>query len=274
MSPSTSFAAPARRLCSTGGVVFRSSARAALAAVLGAGLGLLFAGCAGEPRFAEGNNGPAMNAYAEADGLTPEAPPPPPFELPPYRPLPTPPEPPQAEVARVPAGWNVPGRNRAWQYIVIHHSATPEGSVTEFNKLHRAQGWDEMGYHFLIGNGSGTPDGAVEVGGRWLKQKHGAHAKTPDNRFNDFGIGICLVGNFENSQPSRKQMQSLATLVAFLMQKYDLPASVVIGHQDATHRTACPGRNLETQIAGVRQLAARAVANGYAADPAVTASAH
>ena len=61
--------------------------------------------------------------------------------------------------------------------------------------------WDELGYHFVIGNGTHTGDGQVEVGSRWGKQKHGAHCKTPDNYYNDHGIGICLVGNFENSNP-------------------------------------------------------------------------
>ena len=32
-----------------------------------------------------------------------------------------------------------------------------------------------------IGNGSDTVDGQIEVGSRWVKQKVGAHAKTPDN---------------------------------------------------------------------------------------------
>src|SRR5690606_32161137 len=79
---------------------------------------------------------------------------------------------------RVPAGWNARAAGRKWQWIVIHHSATPTGGAVEFDKLHReTNGWDELGYHFVIGNGTNTKDGMVEVGPRWVKQKHGAHAK-------------------------------------------------------------------------------------------------
>ncbi len=162
---------------------------------------------------------------------------------------------------RVPAAWVPRYRERPWQYIVIHHSATHGGGAAEFDKGHRANGWDELGYHFVIGNGTDTPSGTVEVGTRWPKQKHGAHAKTPDNRFNDYGIGVCLVGHFDNERPSAEQLQSLATLVAFLMHRYDIPANRVIGHGD-TKPTACPGRALYAQLPAVRRVAANAVARG------------
>jgi N-acetyl-anhydromuramyl-L-alanine amidase AmpD len=125
---------------------------------------------------------------------------------------------------------------------VIHHSATSNGSAAKFDRDHRAKGWDELGYHFVIGNGNGSGNGQVEVGSRWPRQKWGAHAKTPDNRFNEYGIGICLVGNFDVSRPTPQQQQSLARLVAYLMQTYNIPADRVIGHRDAKS-TACPGRN-------------------------------
>ena len=62
----------------------------------------------------------------------------------------------------------------------------------------------------MIGNGSQSGDGQVEIGPRWVKQKYGAHCKTDDHFYNEHGIGICLVGNFNNHQPDAKQMQSLA----------------------------------------------------------------
>lgn len=142
----------------------------------------------------------------------------------------------------VPRGWIPSARPNAWRWIVIHHSATSNGSAAKFDRDHRAKGWDELGYHFVIGNGNGSGNGQVEVGSRWPRQKWGAHAKTPDNRFNEYGIGICLVGNFDVSRPTPQQQQSLARLVAYLMQTYNIPADRVIGHRDAKS-TACPGRN-------------------------------
>jgi len=99
---------------------------------------------------------------------------------------------------------------------VVHHSATATGGAVAFDKYHReVNGWDELGYDFVIGNGTDTPDGYVEVGSRWRKQKTGAHCKTADNYFNEHGIGICLVGDFTRTSPTPRQMASLVRLTRF-----------------------------------------------------------
>jgi len=169
-------------------------------------------------------------------------------------PMPTAPVATPGRGAVVPAAWIPPrdAERRSWKWIVIHHSATPSGSAAKFDKEHRAKGWDELGYHFVIGNGTMSGDGVVEVGPRWPKQKWGAHAKTPGNEYNDFGIGICLVGNFDVQRPTSAQQQSLAKLVAYLMKTYNIPADRVIAH-GSTKATDCPGRNIS--IAAVRKSA-------------------
>jgi hypothetical protein len=161
-----------------------------------------------------------------------------------------------SERAWVPA---VPARQ--WKWIVIHHSATPSGSAAVFDKMHRQKGWDELGYHFVIGNGTDSGNGQIEVGSRWPKQKWGAHAKTADNRFNDYGIGICLVGNFDVERPTQQQLRSLARLTAYLMRTYHIPPDRVLGHRD-TKPTDCPGRNLN--IAAVRRTATQMLASADA----------
>jgi N-acetyl-anhydromuramyl-L-alanine amidase AmpD len=138
--------------------------------------------------------------------------------------------------------WNPSGPERPWQFIVIHHSATPTGSAAEFDVMHRAKGWDELGYHFVIGNGTGSGDGQVEVGGRWRKQKHGAHCKVAGHpEYNDVGIGICLAGNFDETYPSEAQMASLARLVRYLMDRYGVSRSHIYGHGQLKP-TDCPGK--------------------------------
>jgi len=156
----------------------------------------------------------------------------------------------------VPQEWliNVPANQ--WHYIVIHHSATPTGNAASFDRMHKAKGWDELGYHFVIGNGTMSGDGQIEVGPRWSKQKWGAHAKTPDQRYNQYGIGICLVGNFDIERPTRAQMESVARLVGYLMKTYRIPASCVVAHSE-TKATECPGRHMS--VAEVRKLAGRLV---------------
>jgi N-acetyl-anhydromuramyl-L-alanine amidase AmpD len=128
-----------------------------------------------------------------------------------------------------------------------------------FDRMHKQKGWDELGYHFVIGNGTDSGNGRVEVGARWPKQKWGAHAKTPDNEYNDYGIGVCLVGNFDIERPTPQQMQSLAKLTAYLMKTYRIPSSRVLGHADTGRATQCPGRNLN--IAQVKRMAAQVLAD-------------
>jgi hypothetical protein len=165
---------------------------------------------------------------------------------------------------RKPHEWSAEGY-RPWRYIVIHHSATDRGSAVSFDRMHRRRGWDELGYHFVIDNGKGGPEGRVEVGSRWRAQKWGAHTGgTPNNEYNNFGIGICLVGDFTRKAPSAGQLQSLRRLVTYLAREHDIPPQNVITHRDAPKAaTKCPGRLLHEYVHGTlradlgRRLASR-----------------
>lgn len=147
----------------------------------------------------------------------------------------------------VPDAWQARRKQHPWRYIVIHHSATDTGSAESFDRGHRARGFDELGYHFVITNGQGQTDGRVEVGSRWLKQKWGAHCgNTPDNEYNEYGIGICLVGDFRHTRPSRAQLAALRKLVRYLCRTYRIGPERVIGHQEAPCAvTQCPGPALQ-----------------------------
>lgn len=131
------------------------------------------------------------------------------------------------------------GSSRMWKYVVIHHSASLTGNAAEFDKTHRKRGWNRgLGYHFVIGNGKGSGDGNVEIGPRWKKQIDGAHAGVSE--YNRYGIGICLVGNFENDIPTKKQMGSLISLINYFQSRYNIPFEKVILHRHVK-KTACPG---------------------------------
>src|SRR4051812_31599948 len=73
---------------------------------------------------------------------------------------------PASRITREP-GWVPPTPSRKWTCVVIHHSGTEVGGARRFDRAHRSRGWDELGYHFVVGNGSDTADGQVEVGPRW-----------------------------------------------------------------------------------------------------------
>jgi hypothetical protein len=147
-----------------------------------------------------------------------------------------------------PPAWIPPKiSERKWIVIVIHHSATDKGNMAGIDSNHRnVKGWDGIGYDFVIGNGRGSGDGQVEVTYRWLKQVTGAHCGgTPDNWANEYGIGICLIGDFTKTQPTYRQMVSLQKLVRFLKDRYKIPESRIYGHQDVpgyTRGSVCPGK--------------------------------
>jgi hypothetical protein len=147
-----------------------------------------------------------------------------------------------------------------WRYIVLHHSGTHEGSAARFDSFHRnVRGWENgLGYHFVIGNGTDSGDGEIEVGKRWKMQLSGAHAGDPI--YNRTGIGICLVGNFEEGdKPTRRQVKSLIRVIHYLSQKYNIPLSSIILHKEI-HDTACPGKNFPYKkvMKNLRHLASKA----------------
>lgn len=156
--------------------------------------------------------------------------------------------------------WEV-SRPKTWRYIVIHHSGTDKGNASEFDAQHRKRGWDELGYHFVITNGKGGPDGRIEVGNRWRAQKTGAHTGgTPGNEYNECGIGICMVGDFRNRLPSAAQLASLRQLADYLVARYNIPPENIIGHCDApSANTECPGAALHRYLADSLRPHARLV---------------
>jgi hypothetical protein len=129
--------------------------------------------------------------------------------------------------------------------MVLHHSATESGSLASFDRDHRERNsWDECGYHFVIGNGTESGDGEIEVGSRWIKQKHGAHCKPPGHpEYNEQGIGICLAGNLDHYPPTSKQVEACRRLIRYLAEAYGIPHSRISTHGELhPEHTACPGR--------------------------------
>lgn len=145
--------------------------------------------------------------------------------------------------------WKPATTPRGWKYIVLHHTATGTGSVDSIHADHvkkkdkNGNHWLGIGYHFVIGNGHGMTDGDIEPTFRWRTQIQGAHAGSSDKEYNEVGIGICLVGNFENEPPTPAQIQSTKLLVQTLRREYGIAADHVVPHKDIrASATACPGK--------------------------------
>ncbi len=145
-----------------------------------------------------------------------------------------------------------PVRSGRWKYIVVHHSATPVGSAKGMDEYHRTRRRMENGlaYHFVIGNGKGMKDGEVFVGSRWNRQLQGGHLSVES--LNEVSIGICLVGNFNSTGPSRRQIDSLEALLESLMNRCNLQVQDIKTHsQIQPKHTECPGRRFDMD--GVRR---------------------
>lgn len=146
-----------------------------------------------------------------------------------------------------------------WEYIIIHHSATESGNVESIHQEHLkrrdANGfhWLGIGYHFVIGNGHGMPDGSVQSTFRWKEQIHGAHSG--NELFNTRGIGICLIGNFEEGPPTKSQLESLKRLIKVLSDRHRVTPENLMGHS-AIKATACPGKHF--RLDEVRQVISNA----------------
>lgn len=130
-----------------------------------------------------------------------------------------------------------------WKYIVIHHSGTSKGSAEVFDHYHKVvRGMENgMAYQFVIGNGSYTGDGEIEVGDRWLKQKAGGHLYS--EFLNEISIGICFVGNFNSERPTARQIAACIELVDYLRKICPGTRPKFVLHREINPRpTECPGQ--------------------------------
>jgi hypothetical protein len=133
---------------------------------------------------------------------------------------------------------------RKWtdvKYVVIHHSVTkptsdPKSDVDYIARIHKNNGWGGIGYHFVI-----TADGMV-----WYVGDISTARANVANK-NELVIGICMVGDFTQYNPTDEQIISAHDLAKFLIN--DVPALVnvggwesLLGHKDL-QATACPGTN-------------------------------
>jgi len=140
--------------------------------------------------------------------------------------------------------WKPETAARDWKYIVLHHTASEQGDVASIHESHlknkdkNGKPWLGIGYHFVIGNGKGMSDGEIEPTFRWKKQMQGAHAGVAE--YNQHGVGIVLVGNFEDSAPTPAQLVSVKRLVRMISREYEIPATQIVGHGDVK-ATECPG---------------------------------
>ena len=134
-----------------------------------------------------------------------------------------------------------------WRYIVVHNSGTRQGNAKAFDYYHRKvrKMPNGLAYHFVIGNGTSSGNGQVEIGSRWLRQINGGHVHS--DYLNSIALGICLVGDFNGGKPKKEQLEALEELIRYLRNrvgKTERKYAVVRIHKDINPPqwpTDCPG---------------------------------
>lgn len=159
-----------------------------------------------------------------------------------------------APVAGPPAGDDLarllaeqPHARRKIEEIIVHCTATPEGrevSVDTIRGWHKARGWDDIGYHYVV-----HLDGTVEAGRP--EAKVGAHVSGR----NTGTLGIVYVGGVDADDLARaedtrtpEQKAALMALCRALVAKYPT-ITRISGHNEYAAK-ACPSFNVQTDPLG------------------------
>lgn len=138
-----------------------------------------------------------------------------------------------------------PVKRGRWQYIIAHNSATRQGNARIFNNYHTnvRRMKNGLAYHFVIGNGTSSGDGEIEIGSRWTRQINGGHVAS--DYLNNISIGVCFVGDFDRDQPTAAQLAAFDELVRYLRGRVGRSKGRVVAvraHREINPKpTTCPG---------------------------------
>lgn len=155
-------------------------------------------------------------------------------------------------------------------HMVVHHSAGINNSdnwgavvLAIWNSHVNTNGWCDIGYNWLI-----DPNGVVYEGRGGGNNVRGAHYCG----HNSGTMGICLLGNFENVEPTSEALTSLTELLTWKSCDSDLDPTgtsyhvssaktqpTILGHQNGCS-TLCPGNNLYNKLPLLRTNVAGALA--------------
>jgi len=135
--------------------------------------------------------------------------------------------------------------HEGWKPVYFSDRRSTAERIELIRTVHtRDRGWGDIGYHYVIDR-----SGAVWEGRPLAYQ--GAHVR--DN--NEHNLGILVLGNFDKQRPSEAQLQGLIKTLRACQHEHRVGTRRVYTHQEIVS-TACPGRNLQNQMGGVRRYLA------------------
>ncbi|MBI2004374.1 N-acetylmuramoyl-L-alanine amidase [Candidatus Pacearchaeota archaeon] len=122
------------------------------------------------------------------------------------------------------------------KFIAVHHSQRKIDSLKRIKDLHiNKYGWEDIGYHYLI-----DKKGKIQKGRN--EKFIGAHVFG----HNKNSLGICLIGNFDEEKPAKKQIQTLLKFLKNKIKKHHLNKKNILGHREFSGAAkTCPGKFID-----------------------------
>lgn len=106
------------------------------------------------------------------------------------------------------------------------HIQNPSSSEPVREPDRPAEPYDH-GYHFVIENGQGSPDGQITVGSRWVHQVMALPRRGDRHQINPYVIEIGISADGVESHPTEEQLRTLVWLVQRLQDRFKIPANRV-----------------------------------------------
>jgi N-acetylmuramoyl-L-alanine amidase len=114
------------------------------------------------------------------------------------------------------------------EYIIVHCSANVNSTPETVARTHKARGFSDVGYHYMVDKAGNVHQGRAE-------DLQGAHCIGR----NGDSIGICLLGHFDIENPTQEMKDALTKLVDSLCVKYNIKK--IDKHNTYKPTKTCPG---------------------------------
>ena len=171
--------------------------------------------------------------------------------------------------------------SRSWKGIVWHHSVSPDTPGRDWPgivRYHTSYRVDfeivtKLEFYRRLANHEGKVfqkpwrDVGYNGGTEWVENKVifnwgrpldevGAHSGVQgvSNRFNEWYLGFCAVGDFDKAPPKPEHWDFNLQLTRAFMEAFQIPASQVIGHREVFDRLgvarqkSCPGHSWDMNL--------------------------
>ena len=133
-------------------------------------------------------------------------------------------------------------RKQEITHITLHHQGEPfpqgKDPIAYLRNLQtwsrNTKHWLDIPYHYII-----------DLDGNIYEGRKIDYAGDTNTEYDPTGHALIeVVGNFEEVEPNRQQLDAVVRLMAMLAHKYDVPLDHIASHRDFSKQTVCPGANL------------------------------